>query len=317
VRKGYLTLDSGRRLVLQGVGRSGSEYECLTGKAIFVGPVDRGSIEALLRWKVNVVRIPLNEDCWLGLKRISKATSGAAYVAAISAYVSQLDRAHIYADLDLHWSAPGDSLADGQQEMPDASHSQLFWTEVARTFRTYSNVLFEPYNEPYGVPWQCWEYGCVVPARAGQSSYRAVGMQALVDTIRAQGTCAPILLDGLGHASDFSGWRSHEPQDPCHAIAAAWHAYGYSPCTVRCHIETPVDDVSGTPLVLTEFGELDCGGTYVKALLDEIGPLGIGHIAWAWDTFRGCGGPSLIMNYDGDPTETYGATVYGLYRAGV
>ncbi|HEX3670530.1 MAG TPA: hypothetical protein VHT92_02375 [Candidatus Cybelea sp.] len=52
---------------LHGVNRSGTEYACVQGWGIFDGPSDSTSIQAMTTWNVNVVRVPLNEDCWLGI----------------------------------------------------------------------------------------------------------------------------------------------------------------------------------------------------------------------------------------------------------
>ena len=51
---------AGRRVLLQGVNRSGTEYACVQGWGIFDGPSDARSVAAMRRWHVNVVRIPLN-----------------------------------------------------------------------------------------------------------------------------------------------------------------------------------------------------------------------------------------------------------------
>lgn len=52
---------------LRGVNRSGGEYSCIKNLGIFEGRVDEASIESIKSWHVNVVRIPLNEECWLGI----------------------------------------------------------------------------------------------------------------------------------------------------------------------------------------------------------------------------------------------------------
>jgi hypothetical protein len=78
---------SGCPLRLVGVNRSGSEYSCVQGRGIFDGPTDAASIEAMRSWDINVVRVPLNEDCWLGINGVQPAYSGAAYRQAIKGFV--------------------------------------------------------------------------------------------------------------------------------------------------------------------------------------------------------------------------------------
>src|SRR5262252_10818953 len=55
----------GATVVLRGVNRSGTEYQCVHGAGIFDGPASTASIAAIASWKVNAVRVPLNEACWL------------------------------------------------------------------------------------------------------------------------------------------------------------------------------------------------------------------------------------------------------------
>ena len=98
---------SGQPLVLHGVDRSGTEYACIQGWSIFDGPSDAASVQAIASWHVNVVRVPLNEDCWLGINGVQAAYAGANYIDAIRSYVALLNSKGIYAELSLIWGAPG------------------------------------------------------------------------------------------------------------------------------------------------------------------------------------------------------------------
>src|SRR5207237_547296 len=77
---------------LHGVNRSGTEYACVQGFGPFDGPSDDASVAAIASWHgVNAVRVPLNEDCWLGINGFPNGGySAAQYQAAIAAYVQQL-----------------------------------------------------------------------------------------------------------------------------------------------------------------------------------------------------------------------------------
>ena len=57
---------SGQQVVLRGVDRSGTEYECVQGHGIFDGPSDQASVSAMRSRGINAVRVPLNEACWNG-----------------------------------------------------------------------------------------------------------------------------------------------------------------------------------------------------------------------------------------------------------
>src|SRR6266487_707754 len=64
---------AGRPVRLRGVNRSGAEYACAQGWGIFDGPSDSASVSAIASWRTNVVRLPLNETCWLGLNGVAPA----------------------------------------------------------------------------------------------------------------------------------------------------------------------------------------------------------------------------------------------------
>ena len=133
----------GQRVVLRGVDRSGTEYECVQGHGIFDGPSGKASVTAMRSRGINAVRVPLNEACWNGQSYVNPAYAGARYRAAIRAYVKLLNASGMVAILDLHWtdgaytgnsSACSSAEAVCQKPMPDAAQAVPFWTSVARTF---------------------------------------------------------------------------------------------------------------------------------------------------------------------------------------
>src|SRR5215469_3107735 len=66
----------GQPIRLLGVDRSGAEYACIHGRGLLDGPTDRRAIAAMTAWRINAVRIPLNEDCWLGINGAPPHFSG-------------------------------------------------------------------------------------------------------------------------------------------------------------------------------------------------------------------------------------------------
>src|SRR5436305_8287806 len=141
---------NGNIVQLRGVNRSGAEYACAEGWGIWDGPTDDDtSIGYMLTWKINTVRIPLNEDCWLGVNGVKAAYSGANYRAAIAAYVIRLERFGMIPILNLHYSAPGHKVPDGQAPMADEDHSPAFWRSLATYFENDHHVIFDLFNEPY------------------------------------------------------------------------------------------------------------------------------------------------------------------------
>jgi len=292
---------AGQPIVLHGVDRSGTEYACVQGWGIFDGPFDAASVAAIASWGVNAVRIPLNEDCWLGINGVKPAYSGTNYRKAIEAYVDLLEADHVEAILDLHWSAPGTELATGQAEMADADHSPAFWSSVAGAFRAQPNVMFDLFNEPEAISWSCWLKGCEIPASGGHPAWQAAGMQTLVDAVRNAGATQPIMLGGVDWATNLEGWLAHEPVDPLHQLVASFHVYNFTGCsTTSCWDSTVLPVARAVPVVTGEVGQNTCGGHWASSYLDWANQHGISYLAWTWDTW-GC--PyGLVTSYDGSPS---------------
>jgi len=155
VQNNHLVDANGNVFRLLGVNRSGSEYACEQSWGFFDGPVDDTAIAAIKAWNTNAVRVPLNEDCWLGINLpASNPYIGSAYQQAIVAFVQRLNNAGLYVILDLHWNAPGTNVANGQRPMADLDHSPAFWSSVATIFKNFPAVVFDLYNEPYVSTWE-------------------------------------------------------------------------------------------------------------------------------------------------------------------
>ncbi|WP_256962449.1 glycoside hydrolase family 5 protein, partial [Streptomyces sp. NRRL B-24572] len=91
-----------RRLL--GVNRSGGEFMCVQGYGFFDGPVDDASVQAIADWKANTVRIPLNEECWLGLDNVKPEYRGANYVTAVKDLVARVLAHGMTPVVELHWT---------------------------------------------------------------------------------------------------------------------------------------------------------------------------------------------------------------------
>lgn len=310
VRGEHLFNAHGAVLRLLGVDRSGSEYECMASNEVFDGPSDAASVDAIVAWHANAVRIPLNEDCWLGID--GARTSATEYRMAIEAYVDLLEAHGLYAILDLHWAAPGRWRATSQWPMPDASHAVSFWRSMGRTFKGNRGVLFDLFNEPYDTSWPCWRDGCVLTHDDGATPvrYRAAGMQQLVDAVRSTGADTPLLLGGLHWSSDESGWLAYEPHDPDHQLVVSFHTYNFSDCSsLACWDATIAPLAKHVPVVTGEFGESGCTDVYALRYMAWADAHGVSYLGWAWDSsgppsYWGCSsGPALIASYGGAPTR--------------
>jgi len=311
VRGNRLVNERGETVRLLGVNRSGAEYTCLGGKHIFDGPADSASVQAMVGWRVDAVRVPLNEDCWLGINGVRSAVAGTAYQLAIERYVGTLESHGIVAVLDLHWAAPGKYLARGQWPVPDLDHAPRFWTSVARAFASNHGVIFDLFNEPYITSWSCWRDGCATRYRPARKtvSYRSAGMQALVNAVRSTGAGQPIMLGGLKYSSDDSQWLDFEPVDPDHQLIVGFHTYNFGACnTEACWNATIAPLAAKLPVITGEMGENGCKQTYIDSYMSWADRHNVSYLAWAWDAtdppsdWRCSAGPALIKNYAGTPT---------------
>ena len=278
---------AGAEVVLRGANTEGTQYDCAqSGAGFFDDPTISGTnftteIAAMKAWGINVVRVNLNEECWLGINGVPSTTSAVgsngynAYANEMGSYVAALNAAGIYAEVDLHLNAPGNELIsdsgnnDDQNPMPE-SNSITFWTSVGKYFASNHAVIFGVFNEPFPVDynsngdtasgWACDVNGCTVHDCTHSSgnckgTYAGVGMKTLIDTIRDYDTTTPLLVGGPDFAGDMDDWlNTFYPGgvsiDPDNLLAASVHIYfpsGNSPCSVTDNVSNacPSSGVSG------------------------------------------------------------------------
>lgn len=307
-----------------GVDRAGSEYMCdaagdntvfddgtnpnsagLTGAALDTY-ANNQSIPTFQSWNIKAVRLPLNEDCWLGINGYPAASyTAATYQQTIISYVNALRASNIVVILDLHWAAPGTQLANKQLAMPDLDHAPAFWTSVASSFKSNSSVIFDLFNEPFTTSWSCWRNGSTAASASPCSdvTFAVAGMQTLVNTVRATGATNVLMLGGLAYANDLSGWLANKPTDPLNNIAASFHLYNFNQCDyANCWYLNVASVAAQYPVVAGEIGENDCSHSFIDTAMAWLDQYHIGYLAWAWNVYN-CGNfPSLISSYDGTPT---------------
>ena len=259
--QGRNLIDSkGNVVQLRGANLSGLEFVAIQGWSPndpWGGQVSSKLWSSVLDWKMNVVRLPLNQASWLGytcvdgLGKTRNPDPGKNYQETVRAAVNKATALGLYVIVDLHWSAPDDiKRAVGevkamcpleQNPIADADHSIDFWRSIANTFKDHPNVIFELFNEPY-LWWRPtdkseWETlrdgGLMSDYVTGEGSnyqikghkWRAAGLQQLVDTIRATGATNVIAASGLDWGKKTDEWLTYRPNDPLKQLAAIWHAY--------------------------------------------------------------------------------------------
>ena len=298
--------------------------------------------DSLKRWRMNVVRLPLNEASWLGYSCVDatgKARDpdpGHNYQATVKKSVADATAAGLYVIIDLHWTAPKNFCPLAQNPMADADNSLNFWKSVATTFKGYPNMLFELFNEPYmywlAAPHSEWQTamkggtetqyvtGAPSPYQAAYT-WQVASMQDMLNTVRATGATNPVLIAGVNWAGDLSQWLAYKPNDPLKQIAAVWHAYPPQNTTWG----TPAYAVPGSgaasyanaeavlnagfPVVISETGDRNAPGTvgapFVSKLLPWADKVGASYLGWTWDAWQNADN-ILIKDKSGAPSDGYG-----------
>jgi hypothetical protein len=218
--------------------------------------------------------------------------------------VRKLERAGLYVIPELQWAAPREEAATGIIPMPDAEHTPDFWRSLATEYRDDHAVIFDLYNEPHDVSWECWESGCEANDK-WFGAYPATGMTQLVEAVRSTGARQPLMLGGLNWSSDLRGWLAHRPADPADALVASNHTYDFTPCERTCRAAL-AKDRQALPIVTGELGEGDCRHVYIDPYMRWADRHDISYLGWGWIIAPGLTceeGPTLISDYDGTPTR--------------
>jgi len=350
----------------------GMEYTAMAGYS----PADpfpqlvESNWAALHAWGVNIIRIPLNDISYLGLTCVTaytgpaygaagatqKADPGGNYQSRLKQVVDRATAEGFYVILDLHITAPDDpqnkvgtvasQCATAQNPLADGDHAISFWTNVATAYKSYPNVLFELFNEPYinqwyhftgtaAAAWQALRDGVQVDsyvplwATSYGHTWQSAGMQQMLNAIRATGATNVILESGLDYSATLDKWTTYKASDPLNQLAAAWHAYpayGYAwsdPCYThpgwcddRAYTNADAILAANYPVIVTEFGDQDSAGTvgapFASTLLPKLDSRGISYLGWTFTVAQDTNNV-LIKDNTGTPTDGYGVYVKAHY----
>lgn len=321
---------SGREFVPRGVNWTSFEYACTQGwgfsnldNLVASAPMTYEAA-AIARWGANTVRLPLNQDCWLGTRGAPvgdqvEIRTPQDYRAEVGSFVEALNAAGMVVILDLHSRKRIGAPEFGNLAMPD-SESMAFWRSVAQQFADNPSVMFDAFNEPYSrwndrqerwifeLSWRCWrDGGCGAPladdqtATIGEPSYAVLGMSAVIDTIRDAGASQPVLLSGLDYANDLSHWLEFKPEDD--QLVAAFHNYDFQACHTReCWDEVIARVADSVPVVTTEVGAADPLDGFVEGYLEWADDHHLGALFWVWAA-HSTDAMSLLQDQGGKPTE--------------
>jgi hypothetical protein len=321
----HLVTASGATYRLLGVNKSSGEFACIQGRGIWDAPTDQTTIDAMKTWNIHVVRVPLNEQCWLGSSAVPPGgLSGAAYQQGVKDWVNLLVANGINVILDLHWTfgqytGPGagcpDINATCQKPMPNAQFTPTFWSQVATAFKGNNAVIFDLFNEPFPdfannfsnptAAWTCLRDGGTCTG----IGYQVAGMQSLVNAVRATGATNVIMTGGLSFTNDLSQWLAFKPSDSTGNLMASWHSYNFNACVNTSCWDSTIGTVARqAPVVAGEIGQNTCAHDYIDQVMAWADANGVGYAAWTWNPWGVCNsvGNVLILDNAGTPTSSFG-----------
>jgi aryl-phospho-beta-D-glucosidase BglC (GH1 family) len=268
---------------------------------------------AIDQWGSNAIRLPLSQDRWFGRAK-EQSDGGTAYRKLIEEAVAAAAAKRCYMILDLHWSNAGVWGQNiGQHCMPD-DHSVAFWEAVAAAYANHPAVLFDLYNEPYGVSWEIWRDGGTVSEKPGRAArdglkYHSPGLQKLLDTCRAKGAKNVIVAGGLDWGYDLSGLaRGYVLSDPQgNGVVYASHIYPWKKDWDR-YVTVVLDKY---PVLIGEVGCQPRGRdedpkTWAPKVLDYIEKHQLSWTAWC---FHPSASPCLLGDWNYTPTAHWGVPV--------
>jgi hypothetical protein len=207
------------------------------GSALWTDSNVQAELAAMKSWGVNVIRCHLNIEDWkLNTVNVGSEVGNAAIPAqtALVRFAQFAGQQGIYVIYDgysvrdyfngqtqdplpyppYQTTAGASSVIGSQQDFID------WWTSVANTLKSYSNVIFEPWNEPLGDATAKSSWFTVTQKVI--NAIRATGAQNLI--IAQWDTSASFDLD-YGVISDMSWISQANYSDPAGNLVYSTHLY--------------------------------------------------------------------------------------------
>jgi len=304
-----LLTQDGRTLWLQGFSTPSLEWNPQ-------GDNIRQSFETAIRdWNVNVLRLPLKSTYWFGERSryYPQHDEGETYRALVDDLIGYATERGCYVVLDLH-----------EFKAPTLRHAE-FWTSAASRYANHPGVLFDLLNEPHDIDWKEWRDGGELTGNAhagvidendeAREVHTTIGMQALVDTVRATGARNVVIAAGIDWGYDLSGIaEGFALDDPTgHGILYSTHIYPWKSDWNAKVLET----ARNYAVFVGEAGCQDKPMPFELALAhdphewapDMLAFIQRHELHWAAWSFHPQAGPSLIADWDYTPTPYWGKYV--------
>jgi hypothetical protein len=358
---GLEAVSANQAVVLRGINVSGPEYECLTDVVWDSSnlPASTTDYQAVVNgminnWHANVVRIPLNEDCWLGVPTSTPppASGLTNYIQPIMNFISVANASGLVVEVDLHVGGGPELVKKGSNQIDnfpamDTNYSLQFWQSVAGYFKNNPSVIFNLTNEPEflgsgstaAADWTCYlnggcsttacqNNGCQGP-NGKSNTWNVQGVASVVSAIRAVPATNVIIIAGLDYSNQLDDWLTYVREYVTDTqIAAGIHLYYDLDCTTATcwnSTWTPIM-TAGYPIVIDETGELPkaqggdaCTGAETDSMVSWANGSSpkVGYWFWAFTKAGGCSEPVLLKTNSSPFTAAagYGAAAFSALTA--
>lgn len=269
---------------------------------------------AVEEWGANVIRLALHSKFWFATatEPWNKRTDGGAeYRSFVDSIVDYCNAHGCYVVLDLH-----------EYRAATKNHAK-FWTDCAARYANRPGVLFDILNEPYDISWREWRDGGVLkdgggdaPAETedGRNLRESIGMQKLVETVRATGAKNVIIAGGLDWSYDCTGiGEGYALEDPSgHGIVYSVHVYPWKRDWQRKFLAC----AEKHPLFLGEVGCMLKKMPYETKLVDPykwapdiLACIQKNKLNWTAWSFHPKAEPCVIAGWNYTPTPAWGSYV--------
>lgn len=293
-----------------------TDYSCATGSNAKDPVSDLTKIkDAAMFWHANVIRMQVAEQ-----NLDQNGTVNQTVLSDLKQQVSlanSLGMVAVITDQEEEYDGP---------PLPTAG-AETFWNTITENFKSNARVFFDLYNEPRLKPdtsnpsetedwmWNLWRNGGT--ATTDGNTYQFVGMQALVNQIRAGGANNVIVAEGNQGDHDLSGI-------PQYALDGGNIAYGMEPDLYGNDL-TPAEWAANwgnlsdsVPILMEAFQDWPAAGvcnvnspTLLPQLLSYLQSKHLGLVSWTLSP-----GVMMVGNNPEDPTSYAGATTQVCERNG-
>lgn len=144
------------------------------------------------KWHLNAVRIPLSN--WVYAKYTKQ------YTTLLDQVVTMANSYGLYVVLDLHDYVKGGSPYGTGANAPKPE-SVAFWKAIATHYKNNTMVMFDLFNEPQYRDANTWLHGGGTQRGSTGKTAPVIGMQTLVNTVRAVGAKQILIIGGV-HVAD-------------------------------------------------------------------------------------------------------------------